>query len=126
MPNHKLSKEEHQRRLSLYSPYSSYEKMGKLMFLSSKGVESWIRRSGLKQPEGIKKKLMITSRIKIWEYRNGVVGKNIKRRTYVKDKPVYERLLIRSFITDLINFSEKSVIPLKGKCLSRYIDNWRG
>lgn len=126
MANIKLSEEEHQRRLNLYSPYYSYKEMGKVMFLSPKGVEGWIRRSGLKQPEGVKKKLMITPKIIIWEYRNGVVGKNIKRRTYVKNKPVNERLLIRRFITDLINFSEKSVIPLKGKRLSRYIDSWRG
>ena len=112
MPNKRITTEEHERRLNLYSPYKSYAQMGKEMFLSPKGVEAWITRSNLRQPYGVKQKLVISPSISIWEYRDGTVGKRIKRRTYVRYRPMHERNLVRDFIATYIELNKRKKISI--------------
>lgn len=100
--------------------------MGKEMFLSPKGVEGWIRRSGLKHPIGNRRKLQISKNITIWERTDGVVGDRVKNRSYIKNYPLRDRLIVRSFIRDLIDFSDKLEEPLKHKQISSFMENWEG
>ncbi len=134
MPYPKMTEEEHSRRLKIYNKYilsgkppkEVYALMGKEMFISPKGVEGWIRRRGLKQPEGIKKHLVIGKDIKLWEYKDGTVGKNIKSRSYVKKYPKKDRLNVRKLMAILIKVSNLSDEPLKSGQIGHIMKSLKG
>lgn len=112
----RLSTKEQKRRMDCYL-YCKKEGLdnvylAKKLNLHTECIRKWIRNNELVQLNTNYTKIKLSPQYVLWDHKNGKIGNNKKKKSYVRHRPKWEKANIRHFATTLLTLNKKQYVSV--------------